>query len=169
MARELIACALLASAASAQQREEIREASPSEFVRLPAHVRRDLTRRGCTIPQPPHSKSLANAILGHFRNPRDLDWAVLCDIQRAKRNLLLVYGQGTARAVTVRRADLGFTGCLEEIGAVGKKEIMTYFHAFGGPKPPPIFHQGIDVGICEKASTIHYFYKGRWLQLTGAD
>lgn len=37
-----------------------------------------------------------------------------------------------------------------------------------GPKPPPIGHLGIVDMFIEKASVTHYFYRGKWLQLTGA-
>jgi hypothetical protein len=46
---------------------------------------------------------------------------------------------------------------------------MGHYRAYGGPKPPPIDHQGIDDAFLEKASVTFYFHKGNWLQLTGAD
>jgi len=60
-------------------------------------------------------------------------------------------------------------GCWPDITPVGKDFIMRHYRAYGGPKPPPIDHQGIDCDICQKASTTLYFYRGRWLTLTGAD
>jgi hypothetical protein len=30
-------------------------------------------------------------------------------------------------------------------------------------------HQGIDDAFLEKASVTYYYYRGKWLQLTGAD
>ena len=39
----------------------------------------------------------------------------------------------------------------------------------GGPKPPPIDHQGINDAFLEKASSVHYFHEGKWLRLTDAD
>lgn len=35
--------------------------------------------------------------------------------------------------------------------------------------PPPINHQGIDDPFQEKASTVHFFYEGKWIELHGAD
>jgi hypothetical protein len=32
---------------------------------------------------------------------------------------------------------------------------------------PPLDHNGVDVGLCEKASIILYFSKGKWLGLQG--
>ncbi|PYR66590.1 MAG: hypothetical protein DMG20_12690 [Acidobacteria bacterium] len=40
---------------------------------------------------------------------------------------------------------------------------------YGGPKPPPIDHLGINDVFIEKASVVWYFYQGKWLQLQGAD
>jgi hypothetical protein len=56
-----------------------------------------------------------------------------------------------------------------DIGAIDRDSIMNHYGAYGGPKPPPIDHQGIDVGILDKASVTWYFHQGKWLQLTGAD
>ncbi len=55
------------------------------------------------------------------------------------------------------------------IRPVGKDFIMRHFRAYGGPKPPPIEHEGIDDVFVEKASVTWYFYRGNWLRLTGAD
>ena len=54
------------------------------------------------------------------------------------------------------------------IRAVGRKFIMDHHRAYGGPKPPPIDHQGIESGG-EKASEVLYYYAGKWRHLQGAD
>lgn len=56
-----------------------------------------------------------------------------------------------------------------EITAVDRNFIMTHYRAYGGPEPPPIDHEGIDDAFLEKASVVHYWYEGRWIQLQGAD
>jgi hypothetical protein len=55
------------------------------------------------------------------------------------------------------------------ITPAGKDFIMRHYDAYGGPKPPPIDHQGIDDAFIEKASVTLYFHGGKWLKLTGAD
>ena len=58
------------------------------------------------------------------------------------------------------------------INAVGKKYIMNHYRAVrksGALQPPPIDHQGIDDGFLEKGSVVHYYYRGKWLKLAGAD
>ena len=73
----------------AADRETVR-LPPSDFPHLPKSVRDDLDARGCTIPQvycrncKPH-----NVISGHFKHPSQVDWTVLCSIDR--QSTLLVY------------------------------------------------------------------------------
>jgi hypothetical protein len=59
------------------------------------------------------------------------------------------------------------------ITSAGRKSILYYYKEFaepqGEPKPPPIDHEGIEDHYLGKASTIHYYYRGKWLQLQGAD
>ena len=55
------------------------------------------------------------------------------------------------------------------ISPVDQEFIMSHYRALGGPKPPPIHHQGIDDAFLEKASVTHYWYEGKWLRLQGAD
>jgi len=38
-----------------------------------------------------------------------------------------------------------------------------------GTQTAHIDHQGANDGFVEKASVVHYFHAGKWLQLTGAD
>lgn len=164
MARRLIVLLLAAGATRAQEQQEVRHARVSEFQQLPQTVRRDLEHRGCTVPQPPYSKRLENVIAGRFRNLRDQDWAILCSLKSTGRTLLLVY---SPKPAVVDEYPAG-SGCWDLISAVGRPYIMEHFRLYGGPKPPPISHQGINVG-CEKASVVRYFYQGRWLTLAGAD
>jgi hypothetical protein len=55
------------------------------------------------------------------------------------------------------------------IAAVGRDFIMRHYNAYGGPKPPPIDHQGSDDAFLEKASVTWYFHNEKWLKLTGTD
>ena len=68
---------------------------------------------------------------------------------------------------------LGYTRILR---AVDAKYILDHYaaygdayHAFDNSDHPPIDHEGIDDPIQEKASTVHYYFEGKWLQLPGAD
>jgi len=54
------------------------------------------------------------------------------------------------------------------IGPVGREYILKHYRA-GGPEPPAFDHQGISDSFVGKASVVHYFYAGKWLEITGAD
>jgi len=132
--------------------QTIREALSSEFSKLPKGVRADLRIRGCTIPQPLYSSGLANVIRGHFQNSQGVDWAVVCDIRATDTSLLLVYWSGKPSApAVVFKSRLPKDTCGIDIAPVGAAFIMKHYRAYGGPKPPPINHEGINVDICEKA------------------
>ncbi len=55
------------------------------------------------------------------------------------------------------------------ITAVDGRYITDHYNAYGGEKPPPIDHRGIDDAFAGKASEVLYFYRGQWLRLAGAD
>lgn len=166
----LVAC-FIAFAFISTAQQVIREAPISQFSQLPKPVRQDLQMRGCTVPQSPGSRRLENVIRGHFRNSRGLDWAVLCDVRKKNISMILIYWAGDAGKSTVLPNSRGriSTECWGSISTVGKSFILEHYRAYGGPPPPPLNHQGIDVGICEKASIVFYFYRNHWLTLTGSD
>lgn len=168
MIRCLVGLGILISFTAAAQEQS--EVPVSRFPALPKTIQHDLRLRGCTVPQPPGKHTLANVISGKFRRPHQTDWAVLCDVRSKQESVILVYWNGNPSGPAVLgRMPLAVDRCWREIGPVGKANIMEHYRAYGGPKPPVIDHQGIDIGICEKASTISYFHRGRWLTLTGAD
>ena len=55
------------------------------------------------------------------------------------------------------------------IGTAGADFILEHYRLYGGPKPPPLDHQGINDMFLEKASDVFYCPQGKGLQLTGAD
>jgi hypothetical protein len=96
---------------------------------------------------------------------------VLCDVRKKNISMILIYWGGDAGKSTVlpnSRWRIN-TECWSSISTVGKSFIWEHYRAYGGPTPPPLNHQGIDIGICEKASTVSYFYRNQWLTLTGSD
>jgi hypothetical protein len=147
------------------------------FPDLPGDVARELQRRGCRIPQTPYTKKPHNVIKGEFTKRGQTDWAVLCSVKGI--STILVFWNGSAAnpaaaapmqdrnfLQTINTTDPGFS---RGISPVGKDFIMRHYDAYGGPKPPPIEHQGIDDAFIEKASVVWYFYGGKWLKLTGSD
>lgn len=150
---------------------------PSTFRQLPAEVVQELQRRKCTIPQESYTKELHNVIRGEFAKPRQQDWAVLCS-KGGVSSILVFWNGSAANPATLAsmedrnylQGDVGDKiNFSRGIRAVNKQYIMRHYDAYGGVKPPPIDHQGIDDMFIEKASTTHYFHAGKWLRLTGAD
>jgi len=153
--------------------------SPSAFRDLPASIHNELLRRGCTIPQAafwrpePH-----NVIRGAFTAAGQEDIAVLCSRNRVSSILVFRGGSIESVAELARKPDSAFlqvAGAQQEIafsrtiGVADADYIRRHYEWYGGPKPPPLDHAGINDAFTEKASVVWYWYRGRWLRLTGAD
>lgn len=106
------------------------------------------------------------------------DIAVLCSQERASS--ILVYRGGSTAAVAelARRPDADFLQVVTSGGVIGYSralgvadptEIQAHYTRYGGPKPPPLDHDGIHDIFVEKASVFWYWFDGHWLQLQGAD
>jgi hypothetical protein len=156
---------------------EIVRLSPSRFPQLPPAIQQELTRRGCAIPQVWGEKGAHNVIKGSFIKPNEIDWAVLCSVDRTSAILVFRNALPTRVIELAREADINKlqgegdekVGYSREISPVGRDFIMRHYGAYGGVKPPPIDHQGIDDAFVGKASVVLYFHRGKWHALTGAD
>jgi hypothetical protein len=151
---------------------------PSAFSQLPKNIVSYLQKRGCTVPQVFGETKPHNVIRGEFARSGQFDWAVLCS--RKCASTILVFWNGSTKSVseTARAEDRNFLQTISEGGKVGfsraidvvdKDYILEHYREYGGTKPPPITHQGINDAYVEKASTVLYFYRKRWLELHGAD
>ncbi len=174
---------LVASGGTAQDKWSEADAatlrlSPAIFLQLPKNIVRYLEGRGCTIPQTYLSREPHNVISGEFARRGQTDWAVLCS--RGGESSILVFWRGSTKSVAeiAKAPDRDFLQTITEggkigfsrmIGAVGRDYITKHYKASGSPEPPPINHQGIDDAYVEKASVVRYYYRGRWLELHGAD
>ena len=171
---------LALSGAAAGADDIIRRLPPSAFSELPSSIRQTLEQRKCLIPQIWEGWKLNrhNVIQGAFFRRGKVDWAVLCSVEA--RSTILVFRQGSSQpsAELASANDQDFVqivksdkfGFSRVINALGRKRILEYYKEYGGPKPaPPLDHQGINDAFAEKASVIHYFYNGEWLELPGAD
>ena len=162
-----------------QAERDIVRLKPGAFSSLPAAVRADLEKRMCTIPQAdgvdedgPH-----NVIRGRFTSAASTDIAVLCSRDGVSTILVFRGGRTTNVAELAPVPDKNFlqTGHPKAIVfsraiLVAKPaEIGVYYKEFGGPKPPPLDHDGIHDAFVSKASIIRYWYGGKWLELTGMD
>lgn len=156
---------------------QVTRLTPSAFPELPAKIRRELERRGCTIPQVRTVNKPQNVIKGEFTRKGQTDWAVLCSVNQV--STILVFREASERnpSELEREADIdkiqavgGNTSAYSRaISSVGREYILSHYRAYGGPKPPTIGHQGINDAFVGKASVVHYCYEGKWVKLTGAD
>ena len=118
-----------------------------------------------------------NVIKGSFVRPGEVDWAVLCSVDRVS-SIVIFRNSSPHEIIELARAadieslqvvgdnQIGYS-CL--ISPVGREFILRHYQAYGGVKPPPIDHQGIDIAFVGKASVVLYCYRSKWLRLTGAD
>jgi hypothetical protein len=160
-----------------QADRETRRLPPSAFENLPEPVRTDLERRGCTIPQVWHDSIAGNVASGEFHRPGQTDWAVLCSVSRV--SAVLVYQNGIADSVEelapspdknyLQGVGDGRIGFSRGIGTAAPRFIRQAYEQYGGPRPPPLDHVGINDAFVGKGSVIWYWHGGKWMQLSGSD
>ena len=157
-------------------RETVR-LQPTHFVGVPEPVKATLSQLGCRIPQPwGTNEKPRNLIRGEFMEAGWAQWAALCSRNRSSV-IIVIDENGRVRAELASVPDWGHLqgigdgkiGYSRGLAPVGADYILSHHQAYGGPKPPPIDHQGINDAFLGKASSVHYFHKGKWLRLTGAD
>ena len=156
---------------------EVVRLAPSSFTQLPKNVMQELQRRNCTIPQVWSASQPGNVINGEFLKKGQKDWAALCSVRLKSSILILPAGSPQTAFKLEEEEDLnmlqgvgdGKIGYSREISPVGEAFIRDHYQAFGGPKPPPIDHLGINDAFAEKGSVVLYYYQNKWLHLTGSD
>jgi hypothetical protein len=143
--------------------------APSSFSELPPTIIDDLKSEGCRIPQGIINNEVisTNVISGEFAQPGQIDWAVLCS-RRGRQYIRIFWGGPVTCPSRIP------VGAEEEdfdrgLSAADRKFIVERYKAYGGPKPPPITHLGINYEFLGRASLVRYCHRGKWLELTGAD
>jgi hypothetical protein len=155
----------------------IKRLPPSAFPQLPVAVQHELERRTCTIPQAFSSERPHNVVSGRFLRASQVDWAVLCSVRDSSRIIVFWNGSTTnptelapepdeARMQGIGEGKLGYS---RGIGVARPITIRYFARELGGWIPRPLDHDGIDDAFIEKASTIHFLHRGKWLQLQGMD
>jgi hypothetical protein len=152
-----------------------RLAPASDFPELPAAIAQDVTNRGCLIPQVKGISGRQNVIRGEFQKRGQRDWTVLC-LKGNTSTILLYTGESDRNPAQLAPMDETITpsknGYYRILQVVGEEFIRHHSDASasGMDRPPSTLdHDGIDDGIFEKASAVHYFYRGKWLKLAGSD
>jgi hypothetical protein len=150
---------------------------PSAFKNIPAAVRAELERRGCTVPQPYGATRPANIVCGQFTSSKQMDWAALCSRERISVILVFRGGSTTDVAELSLEPDIGYLQGISE-GIIGYSRNLAiadaqYIRGHYDPSTrtplPPLDHEGINDIFAEKASVVWYWSGGRWLQFAGAD
>lgn len=150
---------------------------PNAFANLPAAIVGDLQRLGCTIPQTEGTREPHNVITGRFLSAANRDWAVLCSRERV--SAILVFPNGAIDGVRevesspdanwlqgVGGNQIGFS---RAIAVADARYIISHHEEYGGPRPPPLDHDGINDIFVAKGSSVLYWHQGNWLRLQGAD
>lgn len=150
---------------------------PAIFSQLPKNIVEYLEKRNCSVPQSFVDTTPHNVIRGQFARLGQFDWAVLCS--RNRISTILVFWNGSTQSIAeiAKSKDSNFLqgigdekiGFSRMISAVNKRYLLVQVENYGGVKPPPSKHQGINDAFIEKASSVHYFYRQNWLELQGAD
>jgi hypothetical protein len=156
---------------------EVVRLAPSSFNQLPKAVMQELERRNCTIPQVWGGHQPGNVIYGEFLKKGQKDWAALCSVRLKSSILVLLAGSPQTAFKLAEEEDFdmlqgvgdGKIGYSRVITPVDEAFIREHYQAYGGPKPPPIDHLGIDDAFAEKGSVVFYYYQNKWLRLTGSD
>jgi hypothetical protein len=151
--------------------------APAMFDELPAAIRSELERRGCSVPQPFRATRQQNVIKGRFTSADQIDWAVLCSRQRASSILVFRDGVAWSAEEIGNGADIHSLQTIDGRGGIGYSRAIAVAtsqyvkdrNSYERSKPPTIDHEGINDTFIEKGSVVWYWYRGRWLKLQGAD
>ena len=170
--------ALLGAGALARaQGDGVIRLKPREFPQLPVAVRRDLERRGCTIPQFPGKTAPHNVISGSFIAKGSRDWAVLCSVQRVSRILLYRNG-GAGRidslarhedSIYVQPNEQGVREFSRKIDIASAKSIADSSKAHAGSKPPPLDHDGLFDQSVGRSYQAWVYSRAKWVRLARPD
>jgi len=159
--------------------------SPDSIPGLPDHVRTELNRRGCRIPQEYETPRPNNIIRGSFGAVGQIDWAARC--WRDQRSTILVIWGGRAwcpEVIAEGRDSLpphmlaGGRG--EYAGALARADSARIANnvyspdelaadSLDSPEAAWRGYDGVEDILLEKASTVWYCLRGRWVGLGGAD
>lgn len=142
--------------------EPITYVAPEELRTLPSRVRSELKQMNCRVPKKGWWGH-RNVIRGSFARKGQRDWAVVCSIE-GKFHIHLFWGGNASCS-----SEIPLRGW-NPLEPVGERYVAQMYMNFGGRKPPPITHDGLDAIYPGKAvSVIFYCHEGTWLKLTGSD
>ncbi len=159
------------------------ERSPRSLIQLPQEIRRDLSIRKCLVPRYRGDTGQEDRAYthGHFRSNTSEDYAVVCHVLSQKAQDVLVYSKlgdewkGKVIVEDIFDPSLNANRRCEVEVTTASPDLI---HAYARELTPQelavvanlhLDHDGVDVGLCEKASIVHYFTGEKWITLQGAD
>jgi hypothetical protein len=150
--------------------------APAVLATVPVAIRRELIRRGCSIPQPADATRPANVVSGHFISASRTDWAVLCS--RGRVSAILVFRGGRADGVAelgerpdrdylqqTRDGRIAFSRELAVTNAAAVRARLGH----ASSAAPASVHDGLNDRFAGKGSVLWYWSDGRWRRLPGED
>lgn len=156
---------------------DLKRLSPEVFKELPSNVKRDLSKRGCLVPQCCFNKTPHNVVNGSFVRKGQTDWAVLCSSGRVS-SILIYVGASTGTVMAIESCrDMTFLQHMGDglimysryIGRLPANNVRDIYKRAKSVDIPGDIHDGLVDGFAEKASSIFYYHKGKWDSLPGAD
>lgn len=165
------------SVEAADSSQAVRQLRVETYPHLPPRVVGVLQSHRCTIPQPNQKGTARNIVRGEFFRKGQEGWAALCSTGGKSSILVFRDNYDTSPDEIADSMDTRFIIDTwdgkklysREISTVDEKFILRRYRTHGGPKPPPLDHDGIDDAFLEKASIVWYCHNGKWVQLQGAD
>lgn len=148
--------------------------APDKYPQLPLKIRKELRKRGCTVPQCFDTSRAHNVIEGSFLKKGRQDWAVLCSSGGVSSILIFPGGQVKDVVAVEALPDRNFLQGMggdrivysRIIGVVPEKAVLK---AIPADKLRAEAHDGIADAFAEKGSSVLYFDDGRRIDLQGSD
>lgn len=159
----------------------VRRLPPDSFPDLPTEIRRDLSGRGCRIPQSYLGDARQNVVHANLMSRASNDWAVLCSIGGVSR--VLVYaGAGSTQAPDsiaiapdINYLQLGVPGHPTQIGYSRHLELAPVRRVarrlpdISGASGAVADHSGLEDVFLDKASEVWFYWRGRWRSTAGSN
>lgn len=181
MTNLLIFCLLTSAALGQVYNPVAAERAPESIQQLPSGIRRDLTKRQCFVPKYTADIGSENDgayTMGPFRSGTSVDYAIVCHIPSRAVQDVLVYlnSKGVWNGAVIDHGTFDpaphSDKCETTVGNANREYILAHARAYAPEELkslPPLDHNGVNVWLCEKASIVFYFSRGKWVHLQGAD
>ena len=139
---------------------------PDVFSEVPARLRTELKRLGCTIPQPSGASTRRNVVSGRFTTAARKDWAALCSRRGTSAILVFQGSSPTPVRELAAQPDAQYMQVMDRTRAIGYSRglavatpqlIRRRLQGGGGREPRPLDHDGIEDAFEGKASVVWYW------------